>query len=407
MVAGADEILGEVPTRLARTARPRIDPLEGLNARQREAVAAPDGPTLVLAGPGSGKTRVISARITHLVQNRQIEPQAIAAITFTRKAAEEMRERVIDSLGEDDGEQVWVSTFHKLCNNLLRKDGERVGLDRNFRIAQTSDRYRLITEASREALGNDAHAVKPRSALQKISDIKNQLQAPNDPKQWGDGQRAEGMAQMAGLYQEKLGAESKVDFDDLMLWSIRLLHENPDVRTQAENDHPFLLVDEYQDTNMPQYVLIKQLTEDERNLFVVGDPDQAIYEWRGASIENIMRFEEDFPGSQRIDLETTYRSTGNILAAAGALIEPNEARIERKLTTTQAAGEPITIHAARTPTEEHATPAASPSPRSRPGNRSRCCTAPTLRRERWRTTSSTRACRTRSREENRSTSARK
>ena len=157
---------------------------------------------------------------------------------------------------------------------------------------------------------------------------------------------------MAGLYQEKLGAENKVDFDDLMLWSIRLLHENPDVRAQAENDHPFLLVDEYQDTNMPQYVLIKQLSEDSRNLFVVGDPDQAIYEWRGASIENIMRFEEDFPGSHRIDLETTYRSTGNILEAAGALIEPNEARIERKLTTTQAPGEPITVHAARTPSEE-------------------------------------------------------
>ena len=352
MVAGADEILGEVPPRLARTARPRTDPLEGLNARQREAVTAPDGPTLVLAGPGSGKTRVISARITHLVQNRQIEPEAIAAITFTRKAADEMAERVRESLGEDDGERVWVSTFHKLCGNLLRKDGDRVGLERNFRIAQTSDRYRLITEASREALGDDARAVKPRSALQKISEIKNQLQAPDDPKQWGTGQRADGMAQMAGLYQEKLGAENKVDFDDLMLWSIRLLHENPDVRAQAENDHPFLLVDEYQDTNMPQYVLIKQLSEDSRNLFVVGDPDQAIYEWRGASIENIMRFEEDFPGSHRIDLETTYRSTGNILEAAGALIEPNEARIERKLTTTQAPGEPITVHAARTPSEE-------------------------------------------------------
>ena len=352
MVAGADEILGEVATRRARVPREKTDPLEGLNVRQREAVVAPDGPTLILAGPGSGKTRVISARIAHLVDNRGVQPEDIAAITFTRKAADEMRERIVKTLGEDDGERVWVSTFHKLCSHLLRKDGDRVGLDRDYTIATTSDRYRLITEATRETLGDEARGMKPRSTLQQISEIKNQLQAPNDAAQWGRGPRAERMAAMAEAYQEKLGEENKVDFDDLMLWSIRLLHDHPDVRAQAESDHPFLLVDEYQDTNMPQYVLIKQLSEDDRNIFVVGDPDQAIYEWRGASIENIMRFEEDFPGGQRIELETTYRSTGNILAAAGAVIEPNKARIERNLTTTQEPGEPVTVHAARTVTDE-------------------------------------------------------
>ena len=346
-LAGADEILNGTPPAAERTV-PDIDPLEGLNARQQEAVTAPDGPTLVLAGPGSGKTRVITSRIAHLVVERQIPPDAIAAITFTRKAADEMRERVCAQLGRHEGEQVRVSTFHGLCGQILRAHGDRTPLGRRFEIAQTGDRFRLMAEAARETLPPGS-GMKPRAALQKVSDIKNRMEEPSDPAQW---EGSEDLARMAAAYQEGLTAENKIDFDDMMLWSIRLLHDNPDVRARTEDEHPWVLVDEYQDTNLPQYVLIRQLTEERENLFAVGDPDQAIYEWRGASVENIMRFEEDFPGSRRIELETTYRSTGNILEAASALISPNETRIERTLTTTQESGAPVTIHAARTPREE-------------------------------------------------------
>ena len=171
--------------------------------------------------------------------------------------------------------------------------------------------------------------------MQHISTIKNNLQNTDDPDQWVKTEFGESMAQVAGVYQEKLLEQNTLDFDDMMLWSIRLLHEHEDVREKYQTQFEHLLVDEYQDTNLPQYVLIRQLANDQNNVFVVGDPDQAIYEWRGASIENIMQFEEDFQGARRIDLNTTYRSTKNILEAANALIQPNKARIAREIDTTQ------------------------------------------------------------------------
>ena len=319
------------------------NPLEELNERQREAVTAPEGPTLVLAGPGSGKTTVICARIAHLVQERGVNPGNIAAITFTRKAAEEMQERVRESLGPLYGDDVWVSTFHRMCGRILREDGERVGVRPDFQIAMSSDKFRLLREAAREVRGH-TEGFNANAALQQISAIKNELGTTDDPEQWGTGNRAAEMAEIAGKYQDKLLERNLMDFDDMMLWSIRLMHEHEDVAEKNQERYPHLLVDEYQDTNLPQYVLIRQLANEDNNVFVVGDPDQAIYEWRGASIENILRFEEDFEGARRIDLNMTYRSTGNILEASAALIAPNTTRIARAVETSQEAGEPVRLH---------------------------------------------------------------
>ena len=326
-------------------------PLAGLNERQREAVTAPEGPTLVLAGPGSGKTTVICARITHLVQDKGVNPKNIAAITFTRKAAEEMQDRVRDSLGPLYGNDVWVSTFHRMCSRILREDGDRVGIPADFRIASSNDKYKMIREAAREVRGHGG-PFNASGALQKISEIKNNLKATDDPKEWGQGGQATEMAEIAGKYQDKLSESNTLDFDDMMLWSIRLLHEHEDVAFSNQDRYPHLLVDEYQDTNLPQYVLIRQLANEQNNVFVVGDPDQAIYEWRGANVENIMRFEEDFAGARRIDLNMTYRSSGNILEAAAALIKPNESRIEREIQTTHDAGKPVQLHLTSNPRTE-------------------------------------------------------
>ena len=319
------------------------NPLEELNERQREAVTAPEGPTLVLAGPGSGKTTVICARIAHLVQERGVDAGNIAAITFTRKAAEEMQDRVRDMLGPLYGDDVWVSTFHRMCGRILREDGDRVGIRPDFQVATSSDKFKLLRESAREVRGH-TEGFNANAVLQQISAIKNDLGTTDDPKQWGAGQHATDMAEIAGKYQDKLLDRNMMDFDDMMLWSIRLMHEHKEVAEKNQERYPHLLVDEYQDTNLPQYVLIRQLANEDNNVFVVGDPDQAIYEWRGASIENIMRFEDDFEGARRIDLNMTYRSTGNILEASAALIAPNTTRIARAVETTHDAGEPVRLH---------------------------------------------------------------
>ena len=330
----------------------RDDPLlEKLNARQVEAVTAGDGPTLVLAGPGSGKTTVICSRIAYLIEVRRVKPRNIAAITFTRKAADEMKERVHGMLGPLYGKNVHVSTFHSMCGRILREDGHRVGIDSDYRIASTQDKYKLLYESLGEVRGG-AGGIKAQGVLQHISTIKNDLQNTDEPNQWAKTEFGESMAQVAGVYQEKLLDQNMLDFDDMMLWSIRLLHEHEDVREKYQDQFEHLLVDEYQDTNLPQYVLIRQLANDRNNVFVVGDPDQAIYEWRGASIENIMQFEDDFAGARRIDLNTTYRSTKNILEAANALIQPNKARIDREIDTTQDRGQPVQLLLTPSPSTE-------------------------------------------------------
>ena len=247
-------------------------PLDGLNDRQREAASAPDGPTLVLAGPGSGKTRVICARIAHLVRGRGVDPARIAAITFTRKAAGEMAGRVREMLGPLHGGGVWVSTFHRLCGRILRRDGARVGIRPDFAVAQAGEQQALLREAAREVRGRGG-PLSANAVLQRISKIKNGLESPDDPKQWGAGGQAAETAAIAGRYQDKLAERNTLDFDDMMLWTIRLLHEHRDVAAAGEREHPHLLVDEYQDTNLPQYVLIRQLTAERGNVFAVGDPD--------------------------------------------------------------------------------------------------------------------------------------
>ncbi len=262
-----------------------------------------------------------------------------------------MAGRVREMLGPLHGDGVRVSTFHGLCGRILRRDGARIGIRPDFAVAQAGEQQALLREATREVRGRSG-PFSANAVLQRISKIKNGLESPDDPKQWGAGGQAAEAAAIAGRYQDKLAERNTLDFDDMMLWTIRLLHEHRDVAAAGEREHPHLLVDEYQDTNLPQYVLIRQLTAERGNVFAVGDPDQAIYEWRGASIENIMRFEDDFEGARRIDLNLTYRSTGNILEAARAVIEPNTARIDRAVETTREAGGPVRLHLAADPAGE-------------------------------------------------------
>ena len=327
-----------------------IEPLLGdLNGRQREAVTAPDGPVLVLAGPGSGKTKVICTRIAYLVLARGVPAGAVAAVTFTRKAAKEMEERVGGILGPIDAEAVQISTFHSLCGRILRRDGERVGVPRDFSIVTGRDQTRLMAETMIE---NDVNprALPPRAVLKEISHAKNHMQPSSEPSSYSvEGKRT---AMLATSYQAKLAANGAVDFDDMLLKTVELFHEHPDVRERHSRSLAHVLVDEYQDTNLPQYVLVHQLTRDSGNVFAVGDPDQAIYGWRGAELNNILNFEHDFAGAQRVDLKMTYRSTGSILAAANALINNNTDRVERSLETAAAQGERPRVHRTRDATTE-------------------------------------------------------
>jgi len=322
-------------------------PLEDLNINQQEAVTRTEGPLLVLAGAGSGKTRVITYRIAYLLQERKIPPYAILAVTFTNKAAGEMRERVIGLAGRE-GRAVWISTFHSACVRILRQHVEKLGVSPHFSIFDDNDSTRVIKEVLAE-MNIDARILPPRRVSYLISRAKNALLEPDHMAEQGEVHRdhlMDRIVQAYRMYEERLRRSQALDFDDLLFFTWRLFHEKPEVLATYENLLHYILVDEYQDTNHAQYQIIRQLSARHRNLCVVGDDDQSIYRWRGADITNILDFEKDFPEAEVVTLGRNYRSTGHILRAASCLIANNFGRKEKELLAVRPEGQKVSVYAA-------------------------------------------------------------
>ena len=317
-------------------------PDNGLTNAQQQAVVHRDGPLLILAGPGSGKTRVITQRIARLVESG-VDPRSILAITFTNRAAREMQERVDKLL---PGAKMWISTFHRFCASVLRRRANVVGLDSNFTIFDKSDQLQVI----RYVLGLldlDAVRAQPSKISARISRIKNSFTDPEEfvrTLEYRVGEPFDTLvAQVYPRYQEALLESNAVDFDDLLLHVVRLFGENPELRADYDRRYQYLLVDEYQDTNPAQYQLVRALSIDVPNVCVTGDPDQSIYAWRGATIENILNFERDYPDTKVVRLEENFRSTGLILRSADRLIANNRQRKAKSLITSAEDGEPVRL----------------------------------------------------------------
>ena len=315
--------------------------LDGLNPMQRAAVTTIDGPLLINAGPGSGKTRVITHRVAYLVRDCGVYPYRIAAVTFTNKAAREMRDRLRPLLGED-AERLTVATFHAFCATVLRSAGDRIGLDRSFVIYDDTDQIAMVKRAMEDA-GVDPKTFAPRAILSAISGAKSKLLDAEAFRLAQENPYDEIVHRVYDAYERLLAQSSAVDFDDLLLKVYQLLHDVPDVAERYQRRYAQFMVDEFQDTNVVQYAIAKKISEVNRNLCVVGDPDQSIYSWRNADIRNILSFKHDYPEAKVIALEENYRSTQTILDAAQALISSNEQRVEKELWTSNGRGEPITI----------------------------------------------------------------
>ncbi len=325
--------------------------LDELNPEQRDAVLHTEGPLLILAGAGSGKTRVIAYRIAHIVGSGLADLGQVLAVTFTNKAAEEMRERVGVLLGSEMG-SMWISTFHSICARLLRREAPAIGLSRDFVIYDSADQVSAIKQILKE-LGIDDKLLPPRMALSRISHAKNRMEGPEAFRDnWSI--RGEQVAEVFEKYRTALAQSNALDFDDLLLKTVELFETSLAVRTRYASKFRYLLVDEYQDTNRPQYMLIKRLAESHRNLAVVGDPDQSIYKWRGADVKNILDFEDDFPETKVVRLERNYRSTQVILDAATAVIGQNRNRKEKRLYTERTGGTPIVYYRASDDLDEAA-----------------------------------------------------
>ncbi|HFD0712126.1 TPA: DNA helicase PcrA [Enterococcus faecium] len=318
--------------------------LNGMNPRQKEAVLHTDGPLLLMAGAGSGKTRVLTHRIAYLIEEKEVNPWNILAITFTNKAAKEMKERV-NAILASGGEDVWVSTFHSMCVRILRRDVDFIGYNRNFTIIDSSEQLTLMKRILKE-LNIDPKKYDPRSILGTISQAKNSLQTPQDFAKMQGSYYEEIAAKCYAAYQKELQYNQCMDFDDLIMNTIRLFEENPDSLTYYQNKFHYIHVDEYQDTNHAQYTLVNLLAGRFRNLCVVGDADQSIYGWRGADMQNILDFEKDYPDAAVILLEQNYRSTKNILSAANQVIENNSNRKPKNLWTENKEGNKITYYRA-------------------------------------------------------------
>jgi len=315
-----------------------MDFLTKLNSHQRRAVEQTSGPLLILAGAGSGKTRVISYRMAYLIAEGHADPEQLLAVTFTNKAAQEMRDRVVGLLA-DDRCYLWISTFHSFCAKLLRREGPLMGLARDFVIYDSSDQLAVVRRALRE-LDIDDKLLSSRQALSLISQAKNQSLDPKTlDEEWGAKGRL--TSTLYERYKTALHTANALDFDDLLLRTVELLETVESVRLRYARQFRFIMVDEYQDTNQPQYRLIQLLANHHRNLCVVGDPDQSIYRWRGADLRNIMEFEQDFPEATVVRLEQNYRSTQVILDAASAVIQKNRNRQEKRLWTERAGGQLI------------------------------------------------------------------
>ncbi|EMF0555171.1 DNA helicase PcrA [Enterococcus faecium] len=318
--------------------------LNGMNPRQKEAVLHNDGPLLLMAGAGSGKTRVLTHRIAYLIEEKEVNPWNILAITFTNKAAKEMKERV-NAILASGGEDVWVSTFHSMCVRILRRDVDFIGYNRNFTIIDSSEQLTLMKRILKE-LNIDPKKYDPRSILGTISQAKNSLQTTQDFAKMQGSYYEEIVAKCYAAYQKELQYNQCMDFDDLIMNTIRLFEEHPDSLTYYQNKFHYIHVDEYQDTNHAQYTLVNLLAGRFRNLCVVGDADQSIYGWRGADMQNILDFEKDYPDAAVILLEQNYRSTKNILSAANQVIENNSNRKPKNLWTENKEGNKITYYRA-------------------------------------------------------------
>ena len=324
--------------------------LSGLNPQQREAVTHGEGPLLVLAGAGSGKTRVITYRIAWLIGEKGVHPSQILAVTFTNKAANEMLSRV-EHLVPHIGARPWIGTFHSTSLRMLRRYADRLGFTKSFAIYDTADQLTLIRRVMRELEMSD-DAFPPRAILNRISNAKNDLVGPSEYEKENIDFFGARVAEVYRLYQRRLKEFDAMDFDDLIGNYVLLLQQNDDVRVELHGRFQHLLIDEYQDTNHAQYILIKSLTGPKGNVLAVGDEDQSIYRFRGADINNILNFERDFPGARIIKLEQNYRSTGNILDAATGVVSHNVARKGKQLFTDSGSGDPVRIVTCSTDREE-------------------------------------------------------
>jgi superfamily I DNA/RNA helicase len=326
--------------------------LHSMNPRQLEAVRHTEGPLLVLAGAGSGKTRVITYRIAHLLLHKDVAAERILAVTFTNKAAREMQERTAALVGKKHCEGVILSTFHSLGVRILRQEIGLLGYKRNFAIYAASDQLGLIRQALRESIASDGRKVDAEALLWKISAAKNALLGPGQmPVPTGDDWAAVA-AKVYPRYQSLLRACNAIDFDDIIMLSVRLLQEHPEVLARWQERFRHIMVDEYQDTNPSQYLFISLLAGRYKNLCVVGDDDQSIYGWRGADVEKILAFEREYPGCRVVKLEQNYRSTGTILAAANSIIKNNPRRKEKTLWTESGDGARIDLKVARDDEDE-------------------------------------------------------
>lgn len=306
--------------------------LEGLNDKQYEAVMQTDGPCLIIAGAGSGKTKVLTHKIAYLLQEKNIKPWNILAITFTNKAAKEMKERVENLVG-DAVQDMWLGTFHSICVKILRKYIDRIGFDNSFVIFDTSDQKTIVKQCIKE-LNLDDKMFTDRGVLAEISNAKNEMLEPENYAARANGDfRKEKIAEVYKMYQANLKKNNGIDFDDIINFTIKILTENTDVLQYYMDKFHYVLVDEYQDTNKSQFTLITLLAAKYGNITVVGDNDQGIYSFRGADISNILNFEKDFPGTKIIKLEQNYRCTGNILKAANNVIKNNETKYKKNLWT--------------------------------------------------------------------------
>ncbi|MGH2581980.1 MAG: ATP-dependent helicase, partial [Anaerolineales bacterium] len=319
-----------------------LDLARGLNPQQQQALTAGLGPVLVLAGPGSGKTRVLTHRIAYLISQLGVQPYNILAVTFTNKAAKEMSSRVEGLLGGKP-RGLSLGTFHSICARLLRTEAEHLPVNRSFVIYDQDDQVALVRQVIKD-LNIDEKLHRAGGVHARISQAKNELLLPEDMPL--NNYRDEVVNRVYQRYQQSLLSSNAVDFDDLLLWSAKLLEDNAAVRNKYAQRFVHVLVDEFQDTNQAQYALLKQLASFHRNLYVVGDTDQSIYRWRGADYRNVLRFEEDFPDAQVILLEQNYRSTQRILDAAMAVIDRNPHRTRKQLFTDRGAGEKISLHLA-------------------------------------------------------------
>ena len=329
---------------------------DGLNPQQQEAVQHAGSPLLVVAGAGSGKTRVLTRRIAYLLAERNVAPYEVLAITFTNKAAGEMKERVAELVG-DRARSMWVSTFHSACVRILRKEAQLLGYSNSFTIYDQSDSLRLITLVMRD-MNLDSKKYAPRAVQSLISSAKNELQGPADYLNQSKNQFDQIVADVYAIYQKRLTSANSMDFDDLIAKTVEVLQRHPEARAKYRSRFRHILVDEYQDTNHAQYILIKELVGDVRDGFpiaelcVVGDADQSIYAFRGANIRNILQFEADYPQARTILLEQNYRSTQNILSAANSVISNNENRKEKNLWSESGAGSTLVGHVAESEHDE-------------------------------------------------------